>query len=302
MFGITLPLLDISPTGPTTWHVHPEVIVGVILLEGLYLFALARVYPRTQGAPPVSSSQILLYTLGVLTIYIAVGTPLDDLADYYLFSAHMLQHLLLTMVAPPLFLLGMPDWLLRPLVKRRNVLIGARLLTGPFVAFIIFSLVLVFTHMPGAIALEVQNQGIHFLAHALLFGAAILMWWPVFSPLPEVPRISQPMQMVYLFIQSFVPAVLSAFIIFSTSAFYSAYIMAPRVWGLSPLDDQRIGGVIMKLGGTTIQWGVMTVIFFQWYARENRDEPPIPRAPKPLDWGDVEEELGRMGLTKGMKD
>lgn len=97
---------------------------------------------------------------------------------------------------------------------------------------------------------------------------AMLMWWPVLSPAPELPRLSPPAQMMYLFVQSLVPAVLGAFITFSTEILYPAYAAAPRIWGISPVTDQQMGGLIMKVLGTLVLWGVVTVVFFKWAGQE----------------------------------
>src|SRR5689334_3872348 len=125
----------------------------------------------------------------------------------------------------------------------------------------------------------------------------MLMWWAVLGSVPELPRLSYGLQLVYLFVQSFVPAVLTAFIIFTGTTIYPAYADLPRLFGLSALDDQRIGGLIMKLGGGAILWGAGTIIFFVWFAQEERDEPPVPAAVPLPEWKDVETELARMGLT-----
>lgn len=298
MVGIALPLLDLSASAPG-WQVHLEAILPLVLIEGLYLLALAGMHERSPEARPVSQNQVLLFTLGILVIYLSVGTPLDDLASHYLLSAHMLQHLILSMVAPPLLLLGMPGWLLRPIVLHRGVLPFAYVLTRPLVAFALFNLVLVFVHLPSAMSVELAHEDtIHLAAHALLISTGMLMWWPVLGSLAELPRLSYPLQLVYLFVQSFIPAVLSAFIIFTGSSIYPAYAALPKIWGLSTIDDQRIGGLIMKLGGGAILWAVGTVIFFVWFEKEQREEPPIPAPPPNLVWDDVEDELVRMGLAK----
>jgi putative membrane protein len=292
------PLLDV-PASPTTWHLHLEAIVPLVLIEGVYLFLLARMHERSPEERPVSENAVLLFTLGILVIYVCVGTPLDDLADHYWLSAHMLQHLVLSMIAPPLLLLGIPGWMLRPLLLRPGVYPIAYVLTRPFVAFALFNLTLVFVHLPGAMALELAHEHtVHLAAHSLLITTGMLMWWPVLGSLPELPRLSHGLQLIYLFVQSFVPTVLSAFIIFTGVVIYPAYATMPRVLGLSVLDDQRIGGLIMKLGGGAILWLAGTVIFFDWFAKEQRDEPLAPPPPPDLVWDDVEGELVRMGLAK----
>ena len=118
----------------------------------------------------------------------------------------------------------------------------------------------------------------------------MLMWWPVLSNVPELPRLSAPLRMAYLFLQSLIPTVVAAFVTFANGAVYEFYAQAPRMWGISAVEDQQIAGGVMKLMGSVILWGFITVIFFQWFAREQRES----QGP---DWRDVEDELEAMGLT-----
>ena len=117
-----------------------------------------------------------------------------------------------------------------------------------------------------------------------------MMWWPILSAVPELPRLSYPLQMAYLFLQSLLPAVLASFITFSDGVVYRFYGEAPRIWGLSPVDDQQIAGGLMKLVGSLILWGFIAVAFFRWYQREEREA----RDPR---WPEVEAELDRLGLS-----
>lgn len=300
MPGFATPLLHAYVPGAAfAWAPHYEVLVALFLIEGLYLFGVARLHERSPETRPLPAGKIMLFTCGVLTLWLAAATPIDGLSDGYLLSAHMLQHLIFTMVSPPLLLAGLPAWLVRPLLCRPVIFPVARFLTRPLVAFAVFNLALLFIHLPSAITLELAHEEtVHFGAHVILISTGLLVWWPILSPLPELPRLSYPLQLVYLFVQSFLPAVLSAFLIFTSTVMYPFYLTSPKIWGISAIDDQRLGGAIMKLGGTAILWTFMGVIFFLWFRDEERKEPPTPPPPKPLAWEDIEEELTRMGLTK----
>jgi putative membrane protein len=274
-----------------TWHVHPDVIVGIGLLAGAYLLGL-RAAGRREGLR-ATRGQIRWFMAGVAVLFAGAGTPIHDLAEQRLFSIHMVQHLLFSLVAPPLLLMGMPDWLLRPLLRPGMVLRVARVVTMPVFAFALFSVVTVVTHLPGPVDFTLRHHYAHFVAHVVLVGSALLMWWPVLSPLPELPRLSAPAQMAYLFVQSFVPTVLASFITFSSDVWYDFYAAAPRTWGISAHTDQLIAGLIMKLAGGVVLWIVIGVVFFAWVAREEKQAHGSP-----LRWEDVQEELDRMGLTK----
>jgi putative membrane protein len=131
--------------------------------------------------------------------------------------------------------------------------------------------------------------------HAALVSSAMIMWWPILSNVPELPRLSAPLRMAYLFLQSIIPTVVAAIISFSDTPVYSFYATAPRMWGLSAVEDQQLAGGIMKLIGSLVFWGMITFVFFEWYARDKKEnqEP---------HWDDVEEELTNLGLTSTTKD
>jgi putative membrane protein len=129
----------------------------------------------------------------------------------------------------------------------------------------------------------------HLVVHVGLVAAALLMWWPVLSPLEELPRLSYPLQMGYLFVQSLIPSVLAAFLTFSSGVFYEYYASAPRLWGLTPVEDQQFAGFVMKILGSLILWGFIGLAFYRWYQRDVADQAD-PR------WEQVREELQRLGM------
>jgi putative membrane protein len=139
------------------------------------------------------------------------------------------------------------------------------------VALIVFNGLLLFTHWPEIVKLSVSSELAHFSLHALLFGAAMVVWWPVMSPLVELPALSPPGQLMYLFIQSLAPTIPASFLTFGHTLLYPVYGTFPRIWGISALNDQLIAGLTMKIVGGLILWGFITVIFFRWHARESRD-------------------------------
>jgi putative membrane protein len=276
------------------FHVHPDVLALVAALEGGYLLALRRLGPRwvPAGEAVVTRKRVVLYSLGVLTILVAASWPIHDLAEQYLFSVHMVQHMLISLVAPPLMLMGLPEWLLRRMLSPRPVRWLARRVTRPFIALILFNTVIVATHWPAWVDLTLRVHWFHFVSHALLFGSAACMWWPVIAPLPEMPSLSYPGRMVYVFLQSVVPTVPASFLTFGHHVIYPFYAAAPRIWGISALTDQLIAGLIMKLAGGAILWTVILVTFFRWHAEEQANE-----GWDALEFRDVEREI-RSEMTK----
>ena len=258
----------------THWHGHPDALIGLALLQGAYLLGVGPLRERYGLADGIDPRQVATFTTGVLVIFLSLLSPLHVLSDTYLFSAHMLQHVLLTLVAPPLLILGTPDWLLRPLLRPNVAFRLARLATHPVGAFAIFNLVFSMWHIPSLYNLSVTNHGVHIGEHLLFIGTALLMWWPIASTMPELPRISPPLQMGYLFLLSIAQLLVFANVTFASEPLYQWYVEAPRIWGVTALADQQIGAIIMKMGGAAIFLTLIIVIFFRWFQHEEHKNRP----------------------------
>jgi putative membrane protein len=185
-----------------------------------------------------------------------------------MYSVHMVQHLVYTLVAAPMLVAGVPAWMWRSLLRPGPVGAVFGFLTRPIVALIVFNGLLLFTHWPEVVTASVRSEAVHFGLHVLIVGSAIAMWWPVMSPLPERPSLSPPAQMLYLFLQSLAPTIPASFLTFGHTLLYPVYATFPRAWNLSALEDQLIAGLVMKIVGGLILWGFIAVIFFNWHARE----------------------------------
>jgi putative membrane protein len=252
-------------------HLHPDV---VLLLGGLwaaYFLALRRHREGDPSADPDARRREVLFSVGMLALFVGASWPIHDLAEQRLYAVHMVQHMLFTLVGPPFLIAGIPVWMWRAFLRPRPIGVVFRFLVRPVVALIVFNGVLLFTHWPAVVDLSVRSQLAHFTLHVVLVGSAFVMWWPVMSPLPEVPPLSPPGQIVYLFLQSIAPTIPASFLTFGHSALYPVYATFPRIWGISVLDDQLIAGLIMKLVGGAILWGFIIAIWFRWYARDQRD-------------------------------
>jgi putative membrane protein len=133
---------------------------------------------------------------------------------------------------------------------------------------------------------------VHLLAHVVLVGFSLIMWWPVLSPLPELPHLGYPQRMLYLFAHSIVPTVPASFLTFLSRPLYETYSSFPRIVAvLDPLADQQLAGLLMKLLGGLMLWGVIAVLFFRWNHEEQTGGPDI------LYWRDLEHDLGSRELT-----
>ena len=261
------------------WNWDPTILVGLALQAGAYLACVGPLRERFPGSEPVAPARVQTFLLGSLVLFIALCSPIETLGDGYLLSAHMIQHLLITLIAPPLLLLGTPRWLFRPLLRLPLALPIGRLLTNPVVAFLSFNIAFAAWHVPAFYEATLRSLPIHVLEHVMFIATATLTWWPVFSPMDELPRLSDPAQCLYLFIQSIPPTILGALITFADFVLYPTYARAPRVWDLSPQLDQQAAGLIMWIPGALVYLVVLTVVFFRWF--NNDDYQPSHDTPRP---------------------
>lgn len=262
---------------------HPDVWLMIVVLVGGYFAALHYLAPPDHAAEPATATQKLAYLFGVAILWIGSDWPLHDLSEDYLFSAHMVQHTLFSLVAPPFLLLGLPTWLMRKIVA--PVFPIVRFLTRPLIALIIFNVVIVVTHWPTLVNSAVRSEPLHFAVHVVLVTSALLMWWPVVDPLPELKRLQPPSKMLYLFLQSIVPTVPASFLTFAERPLYAVYVEAPRLWGISAITDQMVAGLIMKIVGGLLLWLAIALLFFKWYAAEQKTDQ------SEVAWDDFEREL-----------
>lgn len=267
-----------------SWHPHPDAWLLLGSIAALYAVAVRRRARRT-GGPAASPRKLALFSAGMAALWLGADWPVHDLAEDYLYSAHMVQHMLFTLVAPPLLIAGTPEWLLRAALRPRSVLAAVRFLTRPLVALVIFNAVLLFTHWPAVVEASVRSEPLHFGLHVLVVSSAFIMWWPVMSPLPELAALPPPGQMLYLFLQSLAPTIPASFLTFGERPLYPVYATFPRIWGLAPLEDQLIAGLTMKIGGGLILWVVIGAVFFRWFAQEQREGWDV------LEWRQFEREI-----------
>ena len=271
---------DVAGSLWTHWHAHPDALIGLAMFQGAYLLGIGPLRERYRLADDVNPRQVATFTAGVMVIFFSLVSPLHELSDSYLFSAHMVQHVLLTLIAPPLLILGTPDWLLRPLLRPNWAFRLARLGTHPVIAFGFFNIVFSLWHIPALYNLSVTNHGVHIGEHLLFMGAAVLMWWPIAGTLPEIPRLSYPATMAYMFLLSIAQIIVFAPITFSREPLYEWYVNAPRLWDISPVLDQQLGAIFMKMGGGVLFLTLIIIAFFRWYNREEeRAKAEAPRRP-----------------------
>ncbi|MEE8331987.1 MAG: cytochrome c oxidase assembly protein [Acidimicrobiia bacterium] len=253
-----------------SFHMHWDVL-GIVLALGVgYTYGLRLLMPTLapRGEVAVTRRQRILFFSGLGLMAVVTSWPVHDIGSESLFMFHMTEHMVLALGVPPLLLLGTPWWLLRALVAPILPLI--RFATRPLVALVAFNVTLAALHAPGVVELMVTNSLFHFAAHSILLVTAVQMWWPVVGPIPDTPRLEPFPRMGYLFLQSLVPTVPASFLTLSEKPLYKIYETLPRLWDISPLTDQTVAGLIMKLGGGAVLWTAIAITFFSWVADDER--------------------------------
>lgn len=274
------------PAFTWAWHPHPEVWALVGALAFGYAWAITRLGPSrvAPGEPVLTASQRRSAIWAGIVLFVSAEWPMHDLSEGYLYSVHMVQHMLLTLVFAPLALRAMPAWLVRTLLPPRLMRM-VRAICRPIIALAIFNVVLVISHWPALVNNAARSEILHLGVHTLIVASALIMWMPVFSPVLEVPRLPLPAQLLYLFLQSLVPTVPASFLTFGSAPLYKVYEEFPTPFGFTDLADQRTAGLIMKIVGGFILWGVIAVLYFRWFRMERAD------GIDPLAWRDVDRGL-----------
>jgi putative membrane protein len=261
--------------------IHLEVVIGAALLAGAYVAAWRVAGERV---PPARAAA---FGAALVALVTALNGPIHDLAERALFSAHMAQHLILTLVVPPLLLAGTPpfmaDALLAPLLAWPATRFVLRTITRPLVALGAWTVALAAWHLPGPYAAALGSHAVHFVQHAVLVAAALLAWWPIASPSRRLPALPYAAQLLYLFVFGMPMTIVAAMITGAEQVLYPFYSTAPRVILLTPLEDQRLGGILMWVPAAVVPVVAFTVVFFRWAATESEDredaERPVPDRP-----------------------
>ncbi len=288
------PLLHAGGVDPTgwlwsDWNVEPTIAIGLLALVSGYLF-LTR---GEDASRPTTRAQKTAFILGAIILFVALGPPLDDWSDHYLLLAHMLQHLLLILLAAPLLLYGTPAWLLEPLTRNKVTNTIGYWLTRPVIAYSIANAVFVLWHVPMFYEMALRSQPVHVFEHVTMLATALLAWWPTLGPLPLWPRLALPLHTLYYFAMTLPSAAVGAFITFADPGLYAPYDTAQRIFGIGLATDQQAAGLLMWVAVSTIYLLLITSSFFRWVSREEAADAEAarlalaqaPGAPVPSDPG-----------------
>jgi putative membrane protein len=183
----------------------------------------------------------------------------------------MLQHVFLTTIGPPLVLLGLPDALLRPIFSNPSVFKAAKVLFHPVTTGTIFIVNMWLWHIPPVYDLAVSNLWVHVVMHFAFMGTGLLFWWPVVQPSRLLPQVGDGARLLYLFATGMPMGLLAMLFFASNDVIYDYYEQPSRLWGLAPMDDQQIAGLVMGALGEAASFAAITLLFFRFLDREEAE-------------------------------
>jgi putative membrane protein len=257
---VTLAYVD-----PWRFVANPEVYVLVAFLIGAFVYMVRVLGPRAasvHGGPIVTRRNIVCFVAAMVMLFAASTWPIHQISERYLYSAHMLQHMMLSYFIPPLVLLATPTWLLRVLIGSGRGYRVTRALCRPVPAALAFNAIVIVTHVPVMVNASGRNAILHYSLHLVLVLSALAMWMPVLGPFKEW-RMSDGARPIYLFLQSVIPTVPAGWLTFAEGTVYKHYNTPVRVWGWTPEIDQQVAGAVMKLGGSAFLWTLVIYYFFR---------------------------------------
>ena len=260
-------LPELEPGGWIVWEFFPSIVIGSLLMWLGYEWLLKQ-HKAEHGTLGVSRRMRWSFHIGVFVMFISLQGPLHELSDIYLFSGHMVQHLTITLLFPPLCIIGMPGWMWDKLLRFGWVAAIGRVLAKPLVAFLVSTATLYLWHVPTMYDWALEEHPVHVVEHLTFMITAWVMWFPAFSKSEIIPALTPGKRMLYLFACTLPMKVLGALITVSDYVLYTFYTTQPRVFGMDPLVDQRTGGLIMWVPGGLVFWVSIGFIFFTYY-REN---------------------------------
>lgn len=247
------------------WHTEPSLLIGILLVVWLYAMLIV---PLRQELDPCAGFPVrpsIWFGLGVVSFYLAVGSPLDALGEGFLFSAHMVQHNILMYITAVLTVLALPAWLVDGLLDRfPRAYPVVRFLVHPVVAGFCFTMVFCGWHFPALYEAALHDKRIHMLEHVTLYVVSVQMLWPVLSRSRLLPQVNWGAQILYIFLLMVAQIPLFAILTFSPEVLYPTYELAPRITFLDPMADQVLGGLLMKIANMILSLVLIGRAFYSW--------------------------------------
>jgi putative membrane protein len=250
------------------WYFEPAVISSTFIVVSFYFYGAL-----TQKGCFVPW-RAAVFLLGVTSMVFALCSPLDAAADRLL-SMHMMQHVFLTTIGPPLVLLGLPKGMLSPVFRIKPVQRVARVVFNPVLTAIFFVVNMWLWHVPPIYEEALTNLDVHIMMHTAFLASGILFWWPVIQPTPETGRMADGAKMFYLFATGMPMELLAVLFFASQSVIYDFYAQTTRLWGVGPMDDQQVAGLVMGALGELASFIAITWLFFRYLENEETPEEAL---------------------------
>ncbi len=274
----------------TAWTWEPTVLLGLALTGWLYGRGVWTLWRRAGRGRSISESRVACFVGGMVTLLAALVSPIDALGSALL-SAHMVQHTLLTLVAAPLLVFGRPHvalcWALPPDVRRRfapstpgvaALRTAWRVLTVPASVWVLHAAATWVWHLPGPYQMALASEGVHAVEHLSFVATALLFWWVLPGVGPH-PRLHPVGGALFLFTFMLQGGALSALITFSGSPWYPAYAATTPPWGVTPLADQQLAGMIMWVPAGLVYVVAALVPLGRWIETGSEPAPVVERRP-----------------------
>jgi putative membrane protein len=286
----------------------PYFLAVMILITVLYFIIIGPWSSKFKDSNPVTTKQQILFVVGILALYISKGSPVD-LLGHIMFSAHMTQMAVLYLIVPPLLILGIPDWLWKAIIYRPVIKPFLKVFTSPIIALILFNGVFSLYHVPLVFDFVKTDPVYHATMTTIIFFGAMFMWWPLLNTLPDWRSLTGIKKVGYIFANGVLLTPACALIIFATDPLYVTYsepqawinalqlcvpadtlsglnLTGPEMFNTLPLvEDQQLGGVVMKIIQEIVYGTILAYIFFQWARKERqKDELDLKNgfSPEPL--------------------
>jgi putative membrane protein len=253
------------------WEPIPSVAIGLLTITGAYFWAKKFKFDYKS----------YIFLLGILLLWLGLMSPLDELGDQYLFSAHMLQHMILEFIGPVLLVTSLSEEMVQSWLKVPAIRSAEHVLGNPVVTLTVATIVMLVWHVPPIYDITLQNETVHIIEHITYMVSGVMLWWPAFKPIPE-GRLKPLPATLYLTVAAFLASILGMVYTISDVPFYSAYAhpydqhhLLPLLrdeWGLNHLEDQKLGGAIMWVVCTLNFFWALMAVMIEWLAEREGDD------------------------------
>jgi putative membrane protein len=262
------------------WNFAPSILVMLASQAALYGYLIYTARSDGRWGVDVRRSHVVYFALGLILIFLALVTPIDSLSNEALFSAHMVQHILLMLLAPACLLLGTPSYWIRALYDLPVLKRVLPIVTHPLVTLIAFNAVMWIWHVPALYEGALRSPNAHIVEHLMFLAAGVLMWLPVIHEVPPGHVLGYPARMAYLFACMVSSSILGAIFTFAPDIAFPFYGNAALAFGITPMTDQQLAGLIMWVPGSGIFFVAILAVFAAWLNSEDRkgkaEFPPPP--------------------------